>query len=146
MKLTLGELVHETVNKTTSLGLTDQLTEFCRLEIKVSVPGELLPFGLSNDVGRNSLELTKGRHGAPHSLLHHLTEGESFVREGSPTSFETNLKDRTKNSTGRLGDVNHVGHESETFEFELRNVGLKEDVDLGGRVVDSLLDRDWYSF
>ena len=30
-----------------------------------------------------------------------------------------------------LGDVHHVGHEGEALQFELGDVGLQQDVDLG---------------
>ena len=38
-----------------------------------------------------------------------------------------------------LRDVHHVGHEGEALQFELGDVGLQEDVDLGTRHSEALL-------
>jgi hypothetical protein len=67
------------------------------------------------------------------------------VGQTGPTSLETDLEHRSEDTTGRLSDVDHVGDEGEAIELELRNVGLKENVDLRRRVIDTFLDRDRYS-
>lgn len=118
----------------------------CRFEIEISVPRELFPFGSSNDIERNTFELPQRCHCTPHPLLDHLAERESFVGQSSPTSLETNFKHRSKDSTSRLSHVDHVGNEGESIEFQLRDVSLKENVDLGRRIVDTLLDRNRYTF
>lgn len=64
------------------------------------------------------------------------------MREGGPAALEADLEHGAQDAAGRLGDVDHVGDEGEPVELELRDVGLEEDVDLGRRVVDRLLDGD----
>ena len=72
-------------------------------QIKVSVPGELLPFRLLDKVSRNTLELSQRRHRTPpgkhrarvstekgkageysHLLLHHLTHRQRRPRRDRP--------------------------------------------------------------
>jgi hypothetical protein len=170
-KRTLRELVDETVDESASLGFADELAEFwrrqskrrgqlrlenakaqsgnrlaCRLEIKVSVPGELLALRPPNDIRRHALKLPQRGHRSPHALLDHLTQGERLVRQRGPASLEADFKDRAKDPTGRLRHVDHVGDECEAVELELRDVRLEEHVDLRRGVVDAFLDGDRYSF
>lgn len=77
-----------------------------------------------------------------HSLVDHFGEGVGTTGELGPATMETDLEDGSDEPPCRLGHVDHVRHEGETLQLELRDVGLEEDVDLGTRLLHALLDRD----
>ena len=66
--------------------------------------------------------------------------------QSSPSSLQTDLEHRSKDTTGGLSDVDHIGDEGETVELELGNVGLEKNVDFRRGIVDRLFDRNRHSF
>lgn len=147
LEVELGEAVDESVDELADVSVSDllhadELAELGGRQVEISVPGELLALGSSDELGGDTLELSKRRHGTPHPSLDHLAHLERGPRRDGPVASQADLEDGPKDSTGRLVDVDHVGQQGVALELELRDVRLEEDVGLGRGLVDTLLDGD----
>mmetsp|Transcript_89754 Transcript_89754/g.214526 ORF Transcript_89754/g.214526 Transcript_89754/m.214526 type:complete len:260 (-) Transcript_89754:2928-3707(-) len=127
------------MNRLAHLGEADQLADLGTGQVVVSLPGEVLLFHLSQNVFCQSLEVAQGSLTRPHPLVDHLAPVQRPERQGGPTSSQADLEDGPHDSTGRLLNVDHVRHQREALQLQLRDVGLQEHVDLAGRLVCATL-------
>lgn len=89
----------------------DDLTDLLSIHVVEMVPLKLSLFLdlASNVVEMHHLsELAEGCHGAPQTLLYHLTHVQHHLAKVSPSTLETNLEKRSHDSTCALSDVDHV--------------------------------------
>mmetsp|Transcript_62196 Transcript_62196/g.148188 ORF Transcript_62196/g.148188 Transcript_62196/m.148188 type:complete len:1090 (-) Transcript_62196:715-3984(-) len=142
-QLQLRELVDELVDGLAHLGKADELADLLGRHVEEPLPlHHVLLLQLLHHLLGDLLELAQRHHRPPHALVHHLAEVEALERERGPPPPQHDLVQRTEQTPSRLGDVDHVGHQRESVQLQLRDVRLEEHVDLGGRLLDALLDRD----
>ena len=126
----LGQLVDVLMDRLPTLGHADQLSDLVRIKIVEPLPRKVLLFDLLDDVFRNFLELPQRAHRLPHSSVDHLAECQRLVGQLRPAAIENDLVYGSHQTRGRLRYEDHIGHESEPFEFQLRDVRLQQDVHL----------------
>mmetsp|Transcript_46130 Transcript_46130/g.103670 ORF Transcript_46130/g.103670 Transcript_46130/m.103670 type:complete len:222 (+) Transcript_46130:2760-3425(+) len=139
-QIQLGELVHQLVDGLAHLGESNQLANLCTGQVVVALPRKILLLNLPEDILCQALEVSQRSLASPHSLVDHLAPVQSPKRQRSPSSSQANLKDRAHDAPCRLLHIDHVGHQCETIQLQLRNVGLQKHVDLAGRFVSASLD------
>ena len=59
-----------------------------------------------------------------------VAEAQTLVSQLSPAAVKDNLKERSDQPPGGLGDVHHVGNQCEPLQLELGDLRLQEDVPL----------------
>ena len=141
-QLEAGELVDELVEGLAHFGHPDQLPDLLAAQVPPPLPRQVLALHLEHDVQGHPLELAQRRLGRPQPALGHLAEGEGLLRHPRPTPAQRNLEQAAQQAARRLGDVHHVCRQGEAVQLEARDVGLQQDVDLGRRLVQGLLDGD----
>mmetsp|Transcript_5726 Transcript_5726/g.16984 ORF Transcript_5726/g.16984 Transcript_5726/m.16984 type:complete len:224 (-) Transcript_5726:3211-3882(-) len=110
------------------------------------VPGPLnvnLAFQLAGHNFRNIGELAQRRLALPDFARHHVGPIQRELGERGPVSTQRNLKEASHDTGGRLLNECHVCNQSKAVEAEARDVGLQQDVHLGGWLVRAFLHRDW---
>jgi hypothetical protein len=142
LQLQLREVVHEPVHEPARVRHPDQLPDLGRVQVEVPVPRELLRLRLPDHLRLHALELPERRHRAPHPALDHLAHVERRARGLRPPALQADLEDGVHDAPRGLLDEDHVRDEREAVELELRDVRLEEHVDLCGRLVHALLDRN----
>ena len=78
-------------------------------------------------------------------MLDHLAQRQGAARQARPLAAQRDVEKGPHDAAGALADIDHVRGEGEPFELEARDVGLQQDVGLGRRLVDVLLDRDGHA-
>ena len=142
-KLEAGELVDLVKNCLAHLWEVDDFTDLLRVHIIEVVPLELSLFlDLTSDIIKvhHLCELTERCHGAPEALFNHLAHVKHHLAEVGPAALQADLEERPHDSAGALRDVDHVGVEVVAFHLEARDVGLEQDVDLCGRLIECAFD------
>ena len=142
----LGELVNVLVDGFAQFGDPDKLSDFVGAEVVEPLEGEALLLDLLHDVHGDLLKLSQRAHGLPHPAVDHLAQRQRLVRQLGPAVDQDDLVDGPNQTASGLRDEDHVGHQGEAFEFQLRDVSLKEDVDFGRGLFDGLLDGDGHAF
>ena len=140
LNLQARELGHKVAGNASRLRHAQQLTHARRIKVKVAGPGHVDPFGLLQDISRAVRELTKRRHRWPHALFSHLAQVECCLGHRGPALLQGNFKDCPENTAGRLCDVNHVSHQSQSFQLKSGNESLQKNIDLRMGFVNALLD------
>mmetsp|Transcript_78204 Transcript_78204/g.172581 ORF Transcript_78204/g.172581 Transcript_78204/m.172581 type:complete len:210 (+) Transcript_78204:2591-3220(+) len=104
----LWELVNQLVDGFAHLWEANQLTNLRTGEIVVALPCKVLLLHLPQDIFGQTLEVTQRRLTGPHPLVDHLAPIQGPQGQRCPASSQTDLKDRTHDSSGRLLNIDHV--------------------------------------
>jgi hypothetical protein len=92
------------------LGELDDLSDLLGAHLIEVGPCELfLLLDFPQDLLRDAMVLTKGRHRCPLSPLHHLADVEEVLTHLRPPPLDAYLKETPKDATSTLSHINHVG-------------------------------------
>src|SRR5271170_570158 len=144
LQLESWKLARKPMNQSRSLIIGDKLCNFWNVEIIEFLEIEFRTLKSLNNRQRTNRarKLSQRSIRQPHSLFHHLTHIQRHFRDCGPSVFQTHLKESAENSSCRLSNVDHIGENGESFEFDTRDIGLEENVDFGSWFIDTFLDGD----
>ena len=132
----------------------------CLVHRSRACPYELIALRIPDDLVRDTLRLAQRRHGTPRPPLHHLPYIKRRLRGDGPSTLHVNLEDRSHDTVYRtMSDSDAWRHycsltvrliaerksyqqPEQTFELQLRDVGLEQEVDLRCWLFHGLLNRD----
>jgi hypothetical protein len=141
-----GDVVHELMQDLAQFGEFGEFSDLLGSHLVEGLPTELLLLLQSaQDVLGDVAELPQRVQTRPHRFVHHFGQFEGALGCLPPPSLEADLEDCPHDAGCRLGNVDFIDVESQSFKSEAGDVGLEKSCYFGGDVFNCALDGDGHS-